>query len=163
MRIGVLSDTHIPSRARRLPPTLVTVFDGTDLILHAGDLVDVRVLTDLRAIAPVEAVAGNMDPPEFHRRLGRKKILELGGFRIGLVHGDIGSDRSKTPSRSLAAFAGDNVHCVVFGHSHQPYLEQVNGVLLFNPGSPTDRRREPYHTCGILTLGKRIEAEIIRL
>ncbi|MDW7650679.1 MAG: metallophosphoesterase family protein [Bacillota bacterium] len=163
MRIGVVSDTHIPARARQLPPALFTLFDGVDLILHAGDLVDENVLTELAAIAPVEAVAGNMDSLAMHTRLGRKKILSPGGFRIGLIHGDIGSNRNKTPQRALEAFIADDVDCVVFGHSHQPYLEKVGGILLFNPGSPTDRRREPRHSCGLLTLGESIEAEIILL
>ncbi|EEG79040.1 metallophosphoesterase family protein [Dethiobacter alkaliphilus] len=163
MRIGVLSDTHIPARAKHLPPVLFDLFDGVDLILHAGDLVEESVLDDLTAIAPVEAVAGNMDSFEVHERLGEKKILQLAGYNIGLIHGNIGSNRSKTPQRSLEAFAGEAVDCVVFGHSHQPYNERVNGVLLFNPGSPTDRRREPRHSCGIITLGKTIEAEIIYL
>lgn len=163
MLIGVLSDTHIPSRARQLPNVLFEIFDGVDLILHAGDLVDEQVLTDLRAIAPVEAVAGNMDSPELRQRLGRKKILELAGFRIGLIHGDLDQDRNKTPQRALLAFIDDRVDCVVFGHSHQPYKEQVEGVLLFNPGSPTDRRREPRHSCGLITLRQTLGAEIILL
>jgi uncharacterized protein len=163
MRIGVLSDTHIPARARALPPALFTIFDGVDLILHAGDLVEERILTELAALAPVEAVAGNMDSFFLHMKLGRKKVLDLGGFRIGLVHGDMGSDRSKTPQRALETFKKDRVQCVVFGHSHQPCLQTENGVILFNPGSPTDRRREPRHSCGILTLTDTIHAEIIYL
>ncbi|NLZ93913.1 MAG: metallophosphoesterase family protein [Firmicutes bacterium] len=163
MRIGVLSDTHIPTRARHLPPALFTIFAGVDLLLHAGDLVEEHVLTELSTIAPVEAVAGNMDPPLLKQKLGRKKVLELAGFKIGLVHGDYGNERSKTPQRALEAFDKEQVDCVVFGHSHQPYLQTHNNVLLFNPGSPTDRRREPRHSCGLLTLDKTITAEIIYL
>jgi uncharacterized protein len=163
MRIGVVSDTHIPARARALPPALFTLLEGVDLILHAGDLVEEQVLEELAAIAPVEAVAGNMDSFELQLKLGKKKILEADGFRIGLVHGDIGRDRSRTPQRALDTFRGDRVHCVVFGHSHQPYRQSEGGVLLFNPGSPTDRRREPRHSCGILTLGETIDAEHIYL
>lgn len=163
MRIGVISDTHVPARARQLPATLFDIFDGVELILHAGDLVEERILRELSAIAPVEAVAGNMDGWDLHQRLGRKKVLELAGYRVGLIHGDIGRDRDKTPQRALAAFACDKVHCVVFGHSHQPHHELVNGVLLFNPGSPTDRRRSPRHSCGLLTLGDTLSAELIYL
>jgi putative phosphoesterase len=163
LRIGVLSDTHIPARARQLPPALFELFDDVDLILHAGDLVDGRILTELAVLAPVEAVAGNMDSLELYNRLGHKKVLEYGGFRIGLIHGDLGPDRKKTPQRALEAFTQDNVDCVVFGHSHQPFNETVDGILLFNPGSPTDRRREPRHSCGILTLGETIKAELLYL
>ncbi|MCR3922420.1 MAG: metallophosphatase family protein [Firmicutes bacterium] len=163
MRIGVLSDTHIPTRARQLPPALFTIFAGVDLILHAGDLAEEHVLEDLAAIAPVEAVAGNMDSIAIQQRLGNTKILELAGYRIGLVHGHLGSNRNKTPQRALETFATEQVDCVVFGHSHQPYRQTSTGVLLFNPGSPTDRRREPRHSCGLLTLGSTIEAEHIYL
>lgn len=163
MRIGVISDTHIPTRARRLPPALFTLFDGVELILHAGDIVKECVLQELAAIAPVEAVAGNMDSWEMHNRFGQKKILHLGGYRIGLVHGDGGTDRAKTPQRALQAFKQDKVDCIVFGHSHQPYHETVHGILLFNPGSPTDRRREQRHSCGLLTVGETIVAKLLYL
>lgn len=163
MRIGVLSDTHIPNRARQIPPVLFEIFAGVDLLLHAGDLAEEKVLLDLQALAPLAAVAGNMDSLILQQQLGHKKILEVAGFRLGLTHGHQGSDRSKTPQRALAEFAADQVDCVVFGHSHQPFLEKINGVLLFNPGSPTDRRREPRHSCGLLTLGDTIDAEIIYL
>jgi uncharacterized protein len=165
MRIGVLSDTHIPNRARQLPPSLFKIFDGVDLILHAGDLVTETVLAELAAIAPVEAVAGNMDPYLLSARLGRQKIINAGGFNIGLVHGDLGDgyDRGRTPQRVLEAFAGENVDCIVFGHSHQTYNREKEGVLLFNPGSPTDPRHSKGPSCGLLTLGKEIKAEIIYL
>ncbi|MBT9167805.1 MAG: putative metallophosphoesterase [Syntrophomonadaceae bacterium] len=163
MRIGVVSDTHIPARSRHLPLELFTQFDGVDLILHAGDVVEEYVLNELAAIAPVEAVAGNMDSRALHNRLGRKKILELAGYRIGLTHGDGGTDKQKTPQRALQSFEQDSVDCIIFGHSHQPYHETIHGILLFNPGSPTDRRREPRHSCGLLIVGKTITAQLLFL
>lgn len=163
MLIGVISDTHIPLRAKQLPAALFKALDGVDLLLHAGDLVEERVLNELSSLAPVEAVAGNMDPFQLAALLGRKKVLDLSGFRIGLIHGDLGGDRQKTPQRAYEAFVNDNVACIVFGHTHQPYCREENGVLLFNPGSPTDRRREPRHSCGRLILGDRLTAEIIYL
>ncbi|HHX73650.1 MAG TPA: metallophosphoesterase family protein [Firmicutes bacterium] len=163
MRIGIISDTHIPTRAKHLPPALFDLLAGVELILHAGDFVTMSVVEELETIAPVEAVAGNMDPLELQRRFGRKKTLVLSGFRIGLIHGDIGTDRAKTPERALQAFADDRVDAVIFGHSHQPFLRRENGILLFNPGSATDRRREPRTSCGLLTLGETIEARHIYL
>jgi putative phosphoesterase len=163
MLIGVISDTHIPLRAKQLPVGLFKALDGVALLLHAGDLVEEKVLEELSSLAPVEAVAGNMDPFHLATRLGRKKVLEVSGYRIGLIHGDLGSDRQKTPRRAYESFADDNMDCVVFGHTHQPYCREESGVLLFNPGSPTDRRRELRHSCGRLTLGDRITAEIIYL
>ncbi len=163
MRIGVVSDTHIPARSRQLPLELFIKFDGVDLILHAGDVVEEYVLNELSAIAPVEAVAGNMDSRALHNRLGRKKILELAGYRIGLTHGDGGTDKQKTPQRALQSFEQDSVDCIIFGHSHQPYHETIHGILLFNPGSPTDRRREPRHSCGLLIVEKTITAQLLFL
>jgi len=163
MLIGVISDTHIPLRAKQLPAALFKALDGADLLLHAGDLVEEKVLDELNSLAPVEAVAGNMDPVHLATRLGRKKVLDLSGYRIGLIHGDLVNDRQKTPQRAYEAFISDNVDCVVFGHTHQPYCREESGVLLFNPGSPTDRRREPRHSCGLLILGDRLTAEIIYL
>ena len=162
MKIGVLSDTHIPNRARSLPSELFQVFKGVELIIHAGDLVQEEVLTDLLSIAPVEAVAGNMDPPHLEKKLGQKKLLELGGLRIGVTHGS-GSKHS-TMERAYLTFTGEAPHCIVFGHSHQPCNTLYQGVLLFNPGSPTDKRREKYPSCGLLNITEgRISGEIIRL
>lgn len=163
MLIGVISDTHIPLRAKQLPAALFKALDGVDLLLHAGDLTEEAVIDELQSLASVEAVAGNMDPFPLAARLGRKKVLNLSGYRIGLIHGDLGSDRQKTPQRAYEAFSNDNVDCVVFGHTHQPYCREESGVLLFNPGSPTDRRREPRHSCGLLTIGDSLTAEIIYL
>ncbi len=165
MRIGVISDTHIPHRAQKLPADLAVVFNGVDLILHAGDLVDEALLEELKKIAPVEAVAGNMDSYLLSTRLGRKKIITAAGFRLGLVHGDLGDgyDRSKTPERALSAFVGEDMNCVIFGHSHRPHHEIREGILLFNPGSATDPRGGFRASCGLLTLEEEIKGEIIYL
>jgi len=162
MRIGILSDTHIPQRAGRLPPSLFEAFAGVDLILHAGDLVEERVLDELSAIAPVEAVAGNMDPYLLVTRLGRHKLLQLPGGKLGLTHGD-GASHSSTHRFALSTFAGQEVNCVIFGHTHQPFLLEEDGVLLFNPGSATNPRGESQPSCGIITLEDGPKAEIIFL
>lgn len=157
MRIGVVSDTHIPSRAKRLPPALMEGLQEVDMILHAGDFTSLDVVKELEAIAPLEGVAGNNDGEDILARFGRKKVLELGGFRIGLIHGD---GKSKTTERrAWDAFAGQKVDAVIFGHSHAPLLRWHEGVLLFNPGSPTDKRRQPEFSYGILELGKTIAAQ----
>ncbi len=162
VKIGVLSDTHIPSRARSLPREIFEIFKGVDVILHAGDLAREDVLLDLMELAPVEAVAGNMDPPHLERRLGERKLLEFEGVRIGLIHGH--GPRATTMERAYRAFSAEKPHCVVFGHSHMPCNTIYGGVLLFNPGSPTDKRREEYPSCGILTIsGGKVSGEIILL
>lgn len=151
-RVGVISDTHIPRRARTLPDWVRRAFAGVDLILHAGDLTTLGVLDDLAAIASVEAVAGNVDAMGAAARvLPAKKVVEVAGVRVGLVHGHEGPGGT-TPERALAAFRDAGVRVVVFGHSHQPLNEVVDGVLLFNPGSATDPRWAGEPTVGLLTI-----------
>lgn len=149
--VGVVSDTHVPVRARFLPGEVFRGLDGVDLILHAGDIMDESVIYDLSAVAPVEAVAGNCDRWPLRDRLGLQKTVEVGGVRIGLTHGHLGAGGTTT-ERARSIFAGQGVACVVFGHSHSPFNEVMEGVLLFNPGSPTDRRSEPLPSYGILTI-----------
>ncbi|GIM47139.1 phosphoesterase [Collibacillus ludicampi] len=160
-RIGVISDTHIPRRSRSLPSIIFEQFQGVDLIIHTGDLVDEVVLDDLSALAPVEAVAGNNDPLTVIQRFGWKRILEIGPWKIGMTHGHIGK-ASSTPDCAFEMFANDQVDVIVFGHSHKPYLEERNGILLFNAGSPTDRRRETQYSIGILTLDVKPQASWIK-
>lgn len=165
MKIGVISDTHIPMRVKLLPPVIFKAMEGVDLILHAGDIVSENVLIDLKAIAPLEAVSGNVDPFELQAKLPRKKILNLNGFRIGLIHGDGrgGKTSQKTSERAFKAFEGENVNVVVFGHSHKPFNEWRDGILLFNPGSLTDPRRQPKPSYGIIYLEETIRGEIYYL
>jgi putative phosphoesterase len=148
-RIGVVSDTHVPSRAHCLPPELLKGLEGVDLILHAGDLVDESVLLDLQALAPVEAVAGNMDPPHLHERLKRKKLVQAGGILIGLIHGDGGMRRS-TRQRAEEAFRSFRPQAIIFGHIHQPLCEYSGPTLIFNPGSCVDPRWSERPSYGIL-------------
>ncbi len=160
MRIGVVSDTHIPMRARALPPILFEAFGDVDAILHAGDVATEDVLRDLEAVAPVLAVRGNVDPPELWTRLPQRRLLHFDGVHIGLIHGD--GAGGTTAGRALKAFADERVSCVVFGHSHIPLCERRGGVLLFNPGSPTDRRRQPTFSYGLLTVADgEVEGTII--
>ena len=148
MTIGILSDTHIPKRALRLPEPVLERFGSVDHIIHAGDISDPSVLRDLERLAPVTAVAGNADGEELRQRLGEEKLLTAGAFKIGIFHGH-GTGRT-TPKRALRRFRGLEVSCIVFGHSHIPYCRDHEGILLFNPGSPTDKRRQPFYSFGIL-------------
>lgn len=150
MKVLVLSDTHVPQRALALSPILYEALAEADLILHAGDIVSQEVLDELEGFAPVHAVCGNVDPWELWERLPRQKLIEVNGYRIGLVHGD-GEGHQGTPDRAFAAFT--NVDCVVFGHTHRPLNERRGQTLLFNPGSSTDRQREPRFSFGWLHLG----------
>ena len=159
MKIGVLSDTHMPAIVRALPPVIYDIFKGVDLIMHAGDITELSVLDELRTIAPVEAVAGNMDASEVHSGLPQKKILALGRFNVGLIHGKYRIDIQKEMIRKEF----DNVDLIVYGHSHTPFWGKVDGVYFLNPGSPTDKRHAPYNSVALLEIGEELKAEIIRI
>jgi putative phosphoesterase len=118
MKIGVISDTHISSNHHGVPEDLISKLRGVDLILHAGDLVVLGVLEDLRKVAPVEAVAGNMDDAQVKEALPRQRIVSLADVRIGLVHG--WGPPMGLPERVMGEFAED-VRAVVFGYSHRAY------------------------------------------
>ena len=158
MKVGVISDTHLPTMGNGLPEGVLRAFQGVELILHAGDITDLAVLDELRAIAPVEAVAGNMDDPAY-LGLPYKKVLTLGRFRIGLIHGKFRIDVQKDLIRSEF----DSVDLIVYGHSHTPFWGKVGDMLFLNPGSPTDNRYAPYHSVAILDVGETLSAEIVRI
>lgn len=146
--VGVLSDTHVNERgARRLPAEVPALFHrlGVGLILHAGDLNALAVLDQLRAVAPVLAVRGNSDLPETRAALPARIDLAVAGRSVALIHGDAGP----TANRTADALAG-TVDCVVYGHSHVPRMEMVRGTMMFNPGSPTDKRWWPDYSVGLL-------------
>jgi len=135
-RIVLLSDTHIPKSGNPLPRDFLEAASDADLIIHAGDLVEMAVLEELRELAPVKAVAGNMDQPEVKAVLPQQLTVEVEGRRIGIIHGwgpPIGVER-----RVLSRFSGMDV--IVFGHTHKALVEERKGTLLVNPGSPNDRR-----------------------
>jgi putative phosphoesterase len=143
----------MPRFGKALPATLRRGFETNrvDLIVHCGDMVDAMAIPLFEEFAPLEAVAGNNDPPQLVQRFGREKILQFGDVRIGMVHGHDGVGRS-TLARAQNAFQGEHVQAILFGHSHVPYFQWHDGVLLFNPGSPTDKRRQPNYSYGIIRI-----------
>ena len=160
-RIGVIADTHIP-HFRALPEAVWTHFADVELIIHAGDLSQMRVIDELEAIAPVAAVQGNVEEEEVVRALPIKRELIVGGCRIGVVH-ILGNAQNRAEA-ALQEFPA--ARCVIFGHSHVPYNQEQGEQLLFNPGSATDRRRQPACSLGLLTIDDRsrqIRGEIIFL
>ncbi|HVL32968.1 MAG TPA: metallophosphoesterase family protein [Actinomycetota bacterium] len=150
MRLAVLADTHITrTGSRALTPALHRALEGSDAILHAGDIVVGEVLEDLARIAPVHAVLGNNDEDALRAQLPEHLELTLGETKIGMVH-DSGQ-RAGRDRRLQRLFPDCAV--VVYGHSHIPDASRgVNGQLLFNPGSPTDKRRQPHFTVGFLDI-----------
>jgi putative phosphoesterase len=150
VRLAIVSDTHLPRGARRLPDACLERLRAADLILHAGDLVEVEVLEHLRTLGPeVHAVHGNVDAPELRVLLPAVRIVDAAGARIAMVH-DAGPAAGRL-ERLRRRFADARADAVVFGHSHAPLHERDagTGFQIFNPGSPTDRRRQPQHTMGI--------------
>jgi len=129
------------------------------MIIHAGDITRDYVIYELEEVAPVVAVAGNNDD-EFIRALyGIKRIINIEDCTIGITHGHFSGRRALDCAASM--FANDNVNCVVFGHSHAPFNTTINGILYFNPGSPTDKRWQKYFTYGKLYInGNDIRGEI---
>jgi uncharacterized protein len=148
MQLAIISDTHMPKGARRLPDACVERLRAADAILHAGDLVAAEVLEMLESIGPpVHAVHGNVDEPELRMRLPRVRVVEAGGARILMTHD--GGPAAGRLERLRRRYAGMDADAVVFGHSHIPLHEAAAGFQIFNPGSPTERRRSPTHTMGI--------------
>ena len=149
MLIAVISDTHLPRGARRLPEACVERIAAADLLLHAGDFSTGDVLRELEAIGPpLLGVHGNVDSAELRRLLPAERVVEAEGARIAMVH-DAGP-RTGRLGRLRARF-GDSADVVVFGHSHMPLHEQAeDGFQILNPGSPTERRRAPAHTMGLI-------------
>ena len=153
MRLAIVSDTHMPRGGRALPDACVQRLREADLILHAGDFVAAEVLQALRARGPpVEAVHGNMDEVALRRLLPSARLVRSGAARIAMLH-DAGPAAGRL-RRMQQRFP--DAHAVVFGHSHIPLHErdEATGFQIFNPGSPTDRRRQPTHTMGVATVGE---------
>jgi len=163
MKIGVVSDTHISSKNCELPGNLVNELSKCGLIIHAGDFIDVCVLNYLKNISKVEAVSGNMDGHDIRRELEDKKILNVEGKKICIMHGyghpDMLVDILKKE------FFSEKPDIIVFGHSHVPKNEYIDGVLFFNPGSSTDTVFAPYRSYGIIEIDKngKIGANIHKL
>ena len=146
MRLAIIADTHMPRGRRALPERCVAELGRADLILHLGDFTLTSVLVELEAIGPdVVAVHGNVDEPALARELPAERVVEADGARIGMVH-DAGP-RTGRMRRMRERFP--DADAVLFGHSHLPLHERDGGFQIFNPGSPTERRRAPGHTMGI--------------
>jgi putative phosphoesterase len=163
--LAIISDTHLPRGPRGLPPKCVKRLEKADLILHAGDFSATSVLLALESVGPVMGVRGNVDDRELCRRLPQTRVVEADGARIAMVH-DAGPAGGRI-QRLRRRFPG--VDAVVYGHSHLPHHERAPGgrggrFQIFNPGSPTERRRAPHHTMGIARVKDgRVEFELVEV
>jgi uncharacterized protein len=160
MRVVALADTHAPRRWKSCPPPVAEQLRRADVILHAGDVCTAAVLDELAQYAPVLAVLGNNDGPDV-AAWGATPTLraDLDGLRVAMIH-DSGPAQGRT--RRLRRRFPD-ADLVVFGHSHIPLDAEADGIRIFNPGSPTDRRRQPQGTVGVLSIeaGRLARAEVV--
>src|SRR5438270_1957794 len=151
MIVGVISDTHMSGGRRKLPPACVKRLAACELIVHAGDVMTEEALAQLEAIGPpVRAVLGNVDSFELRRRLPTELVIPMPhDAKLGVVH-DAGASAGRL-SRLRSRFP--DADAVVFGHSHMPRYERDGDFQIFNPGSPTERRRAPHHSMGLARVG----------
>jgi putative phosphoesterase len=161
VELAIISDTHMPRGGRAIPAACLDRMRAADAILHAGDLVGLEVLELLESLGPpVHAVHGNVDEPEVRMRLPAVRVVEADGARIVITHD--GGPAARRLDRLRARFP--DADAVVFGHSHLPLHAERDGFHIFNPGSPTERRRAPSHTMGVATArGGRLRFELVEL
>lgn len=143
--------------AKKLPSRLAKDLRSADLIIHAGDWQTLHVYDMFREYAEVVGVYGNVDNDNVRKKFNEKEVIRIGEYAIGITHGH--GTKNTTEERALAMFAEEKVDCIVFGHSHFPVSKTVNGVLLFNPGSPTDKRRQPQYSHGLITIDDELRSE----
>jgi len=162
MRIGIISDTHIHDKTKSIPAPILEAFKNVDMIIHAGDLVNLSVLKQLKTVcSKVYAVYGNMDPYDTRKDLPEKEIITSGRHRIGITHG-CGAPGSLI-DQTKKVFKDDNVDLIIFGHSHSPTNVTLDGIIFFNPGSATDKIFAPFNSYGIIEINGEIKAQIIRI
>ncbi len=160
LRVGVVSDTHAPRFWKRMPTRIAEHLAEVDVVLHAGDVCEPVVLDELAALAPVHVVAGNNDGAGVRAWGATEELsLSLAGLRVSMLH-DSGPAKGRL-LRLRRRFPDADL--VVFGHSHIPWDEKQDGFRIFNPGSPTDKRRQPQGTIGLLRIedGRLLDARIV--
>ncbi len=149
VRLAIVSDTHMPRGSRDVPGACAERLREADAILHCGDFIGAEVLRRLEALGPpLHAICGNVDEPALREALPARRVVAVAGARIGMIH-DPGP-RTGRLARLRRAFP--DAEAVVFGHTHLPEHERLEDFQIFNPGSPTERRRAPAHTMGIATV-----------
>ena len=158
VKVGVISDTHLAGYDDKVRRCVTEYFSDVDMILHAGDLVDLSVLDNFRG-KEVKAVYGNMDNISVKEKLPEHLLFEIKGFKFVLIHG-WGSPRG-IEEKILARF--DDVDCIVYGHTHKPANYKKGKVLFFNPGSAVDRYFASSRTIGILEIDKEVAGRIINI
>lgn len=158
-RVLVLSDTHFPRRGSDLPPAVLDTLGQVESVIHLGDFADAALAEFLIQHAPLHAVHGNVDPIGIRSRFPAETVLTVDDKRIVLIHGHIGGETALLAARRVAE--RERPDAVLFGHSHQPYIGDFAGAILFNPGSPTDKRFQPHGTFGVLDIRDHIVPQLL--
>lgn len=151
MRIGIISDTHLSKHPEKILEFLKTHLNDVDMIIHAGDFTDIKVVNFLKNYKKFIGVWGNNDKNDIRQELREKEIIRINGYKIGIYHGH--GDEKTTMDRAYEMFKDDKVDIIIFGHSHQPVILTKNKTLMLNPGSPTYKRKGPWYSYIILELG----------
>ena len=163
-KIVVLSDTHIPVRAAKIPEQIIEQFKDADLIIHAGDNQTIEVVNILQKYGNYVGVCGNMDSDDVADKLPEKAIININNgnkeFKIVVTHG---SGPPEGLVERILSYFEEKPDCIIFGHSHKPFNEKIGNTLMFNPGSPTDTVFTTINTFGILTISDEIKGEIIKI
>jgi uncharacterized protein len=154
LKIGIISDTHLDKHPEKILDYLDKCFKDVDLIIHAGDYTNSKVISLIKAHNKFVGVFGNVDKTPVRKLVKEKEIIELCGQRIGIFHGH--GEKKTTIERAYDVFSADadNVNIIIFGHSHQPSISTKNKILMLNPGSLSRKRKEPWFSCIILSLEK---------
>lgn len=158
MLIGVISDTHL--RGEDVPAEILEALKGVELILHAGDILEMSILRKFEEVAETIAVKGNMDRHDATESLPDRRVITAGGFKIGITHGwgpPMGIKR-----RARAMFK-ENLDCVIYGHTHTAEIKEKDGILYFNPGSPTDKMFADRNTIGFLEVTDKLVPSLTEL
>ena len=158
MNILVLADTHLKNNIKELPEEVKREIDKDDLLLHAGDFKTLKFYNSLKKQIKLKAVAGNVDRNNLKKILNEKEIFRVNGYRIAMIHGH--QLQRITPDKLSYLFPEADI--IIFGHTHQPFNEKIEGQLFFNPGSSIQKRLQDKYSYGIIKLGEKILSKIIR-
>jgi putative phosphoesterase len=150
MKVAIISDTHARKHFDKIQSFINTMLSDVDLIVHAGDYTNVKLVNILKQSKPFVGVWGNNDGDDIRAILKEKEITKLGRYKIGIFHGH-GKEKT-TPDRAFDMFKGDDVDIIIFGHSHKPLVQTQNNVLMLNPGSMSSKRHEKFFSYIILNL-----------
>lgn len=159
--IGVVSDTHIPKIASDLPSKVYEYLKHVDFIIHAGDFIDNFLFKKLRNIGDLIAVRGNMDCKNLKSKLPTSQVVNIEGYKIGITHGS--GFPKETINNVKFEFTGKDLDMIIFGHTHNAIEKVEDDTIFLNPGSPTDKIFSDFLSFGVITLGEKIETEIIKI